>query len=182
MIKRVLLATVFVLALFPFQINAQGIEKGYHGFVDAGYSFEVLGGTLGFDWVEVNTIHGYQATPNIFIGAGMGLHFFPEVKRGHIRNDYYMWVRNSSMEIPLFADFRWTVLNKKITPFVDLRAGHCVSDGSGTYLSAGAGGRLTLKNNMGVYLMISYSTHQKVEYSSIEECNSAITARLGFDF
>ncbi|MCR5678831.1 MAG: hypothetical protein K6G08_01285 [Prevotella sp.] len=104
--KHYLFAIIAIFAMFCTQTNAQGLEKGYHGSVEAGYSVEVLGATLGFNWFELNTIHGYQVTPNIFVGAGIGVHFFPEVKEGHLSHGY-LWERESSVEKLLFADLRW---------------------------------------------------------------------------
>ena len=66
--KKLLL---FSIALLSFaSVNAQTIETGYHGFVEGAYSIEINGATLAMNWPEINTIHGYQATPNLFVGAG----------------------------------------------------------------------------------------------------------------
>lgn len=71
--------------LLPLLANAQAIEKGYHGFVEAGQSLVYFGSSsTKVNWTEINTIHGYQATPNLFVGAGVGFHFMPDVKDGDI--------------------------------------------------------------------------------------------------
>lgn len=191
---KFLLLLLFVLLVQS--LNAQVLQKGYHGSVEAGYSINA-GGTISIDWTEINTIHGYQATPNLFVGAGVGFHFMPEMAKGEIDGRPH-WKRDSKMEIPLFADFKWTILSKKITPFVDLRLGHNVSNGSGMYSSFGAGCRFALKSNQAIYAMAAYSSHKlKFEesymvsglnysyswaYKEIEENQSALSLKIGFEF
>ena len=168
---------LIAFAVYPFSISAQGLETGYRGSIEIGYSKEILGATMGFDWKEINTVHGYQATPNIFLGAGVGVHFTPKIP---YKSPF--GARENSTEIPVFADIQWTMLKKNITPLVDLRVGHCISDGSGMYTSIGGGCRMAIKSNTGVYVMFSYSTHNKVDYNSMEDSNSGLSARLGFEF
>ena len=56
--------------------NLSGLEEGYHGFIDVGYTFGV--GDYQFNRFEINSTHGYQFNPHIFLGGGLGLHFRPE--------------------------------------------------------------------------------------------------------
>ena len=102
------------------------------------------------------------------------------------------------MEIPIFADFRWTILNKCITPFVDLRLGHNVCNGSGLYASAGLGCRYALNGKQAIYGLISYTTHKLVyehshmvpgsgysyswAYRDFEEQLYALSIKVGFEF
>ncbi len=178
-------------------VNAQTIETGYHGFVEGAYSIDINGATLAMNWPEINTIHGYQATPNLFVGAGVGFHFMPNLKEGNI-DGKPSWKRESKMEIPIFADFRWTILNKGVTPFVDLRLGHNVCNGSGHYASAGVGCRYALKGKQAIYALASYTTHKLVydeshmisgygysyywAYRDFEENLSAVSIKVGFEF
>lgn len=185
--KRIYL---FLSILFSvLSINAQNINKGYKGFIEGGYSLNT-GGTCAVNWVELNTIHGYQATSSIFIGAGVGFHFMPELRAGNI-SGRPMWKRDSKMEIPIFADFKWTFLQKKITPFLDLRLGHNVSNGSGMYGSAGIGCRFAIKQHA-LNVIAAYSIHKiNVErldgvstwrYKEIEEGENAISIKIGYEF
>lgn len=190
--KKTILFIVFVL---PLAISGQIIEKGYHGFVEGGYAVNT-GGTISINWAEVNTIHGYQVNPNIFVGAGLGIHFTPEFKGNEIGGLPH-WRRGNKIEKPIFANFRWTMLNKKVTPLVDLRLGHNLSNGSGMYGSAGLGCRLALKNNKALYFVVSYTSHKlKFEesylisyrdyyswrYKEIKQEQTAVSARIGFEF
>ncbi|MBR1668413.1 MAG: hypothetical protein IJ693_09060 [Bacteroidaceae bacterium] len=63
--------------------------------VEAGYSVNT-GGTISVNWTEINTTHGYQATPKFFIGAGVGFHFIPDMKEGVIDGKPH-WKRDSSL-------------------------------------------------------------------------------------
>ena len=71
---------------FAINSNAQSMQSGYKGHVEAGYSVGI--GDYDFGRFEVNTTHGYQVNPYIFLGAGTGLHFMSSYKTG-------------DMEIPL---------------------------------------------------------------------------------
>ena len=194
--KRVFLLLINLLPLAAC-LHAQMIATGYHGMVEGGYSLNT-GGTISVNWTEINTIHGYQATPNLFIGAGVGFHFMPEFKGTEI-DGKPNWKRDSKMEIPLFADFRYTILNKRITPYLDLRLGHNVSNGSGMYSSLGAGCRFALKNRQAIYAMASYTSHKLTfeesymitggrnysyswAYKDFEENQSAVSFKIGFEF
>ena len=178
---------------------AQAIEKGYHGLVEAGYSLVYFGSSsTKVNWGEINTVHGYQATPNLFVGAGVGFHFVPEVKDGDIGGKPH-WKRDSSMEIPLFADFRWTILNKRVTPFIDLRLGHDLTNGSGMYQCLNIGCRFALKNNYAINAMIALDSHKlkfqqlysvktgKYDYEwnyrdVTDESQQGLVLKVGFDF
>ncbi len=191
--KKLLLFLVVFCAL---PMCAQSVEKGYRGSVEGGYAVNT-GSTFGINWTEINTIHGYQATPNLFVGAGVGFHFMPELKKAEIDGRPH-WKRESKMEIPVFADFKWIILKKKVTPFVDLRLGHNVSNGSGMYTSVGAGCRFALNNNQAIYALASYTTHKlkfeesymitKANYSyswaykEFEENLSNLSVKVGFEF
>ena len=67
----------FVMAaLLPcvLSIHGQNVSRNcYRGYIDAGYSIGV--GDYEFSRFEVNTSHGYQINPHLFLGAGAGLHF-----------------------------------------------------------------------------------------------------------
>ena len=171
--KKTILFIVFVL---PLAISGQIIEKGYHGFVEGGYAVNT-GGTISINWAEVNTIHGYQVNPNIFVGAGLGIHFTPEFKGNEIGGLPH-WRRGNKIEKPIFANFR-------------------CSNGSGMYGSAGLGCRFALKKNKALYFVVSYTSHKlKFEesylisyrdyyswgYKEIKQEQTAVSARIGFEF
>ncbi len=192
--KRLLF--IIALVLFYNNTNAQ-IKKGYHGFVDAGYAQE-LTGTLGISWIEVNTVHGYQFNPYIFVGGGLGIHYVPEFKEGDISGKPY-WKRDKSQQIPIFANVRWTILNKKITPFVDAKLGFDATKDTGLYETIGVGCRFGLKNNKAINLKLSYegrtleienfnmyynkySYDSYYYYTSSDEHQNNISLTVGYEF
>lgn len=185
---------ISVISLMSFTSGyAQSIETGYHGFVEGAFSKEIHGATLAMDWKEINTIHGYQVSPNFFVGAGMGMHFMPKLEKTS------MWKRDEKTEIPIFADIRWTILDKSITPFVDLRLGMNTMNGSKEYYSIGAGCRFALKGRYAINAMLAYTTHKLIydmvdmtyniyskryttTYKDFEENLTALSLKLGFEF
>lgn len=191
--KKFILIFVISMAL---PACAQTSEKGYRGSIEAGYAINT-GSTLGINWSEINTIHGYQATPNLFVGAGVGFHFMQELKKGEI-DGYPHWKRDGKTEIPVFANFKWIILKKKVTPFIDLRQGHDVSNGSGMYASYGAGCRFALKGSQSIFVLASYTTHKlkfeesymitkadysyKWAYNEIEEEMTNVSLKVGYEF
>lgn len=79
-------------------------EKGYK-FV---FSFDIMLGEMsGMKWT---TIHGSQLNERIYLGLGLGL---------CIANDY-----DIHLSVPVFADFRFDFLKKRITPYIETRAGY----------------------------------------------------------
>ena len=93
------LSIIWVIAL---NCNAQSSNGCYRGFIDAGYSIGV--GDYEFDRFEVNTSHGYQFNPYLFLGAGAGLHFMSSYETKDM--DIPLDVRDSKVDIPVFASIR----------------------------------------------------------------------------
>lgn len=191
--KKGLAALSILLTLLSVTIKAQ-IQKGYHGFIDAGYSINTSG-TLNANWTEINTIHGYQVNHYLFVGGGVGFHYVSEYSSNDI-DGHPLWKRDSSWEIPLFADLRWTILNKKVTPLIETRLGHYVTNDSGQYITIGAGCRFSL-NTQALYLTASYvssklqydeayMTHYNYaydwDYKKINESQSGVSIKIGYEF
>lgn len=99
--------------------NTSHIKKGYRGFV----TFEpILGNMYG---AGITTSHGFQFNKKLFLGMGTGFRYAEEGSYEH-------------MAIPIYLDFRFDILDYKISPFMTTRVGGCVSvnDGySGFYAS-----------------------------------------------
>ena len=186
-----------LLFLFPAICFSQEASKGYHGFIEAGYSVNPSAPTISVNWSEINTIHGYQVNPNLFVGVGVGFHFLEDTKTAEI-DGYPHWKRESSTEIPLFANFKWTILKKKVSPFIDLRLGHYLTNSSGVYESAGIGCRFALKHNQAIYALASYSVTKfrfqesymynvgkydyKWAYKDFDESQNVVSVKLGYEF
>lgn len=194
--KQLSFILILIILLIPIKGISQ-INNGYHGSIEAGYSINPTGPTISVNWAEINTIHGYQVNPYFFVGAGVGFHFLPEMKTSEI-DGYSHWKRECSTEIPIFANFKWTVLKKKITPFVDLRLGHYVTNNSGLYESAGIGCRFALKKSQSIYTLVSYTVSKfqfqesymidygkydyKWAYKDFDESQDVISLKVGYEF
>lgn len=183
-----------VLLLSVIGALAQNTSKNsYRGYVDAGYSVGV--GDYDFGRFEVNTSHGYQVNPYLFFGAGTGLHFmFSYETKGM---DIPLDVRESMVDVPVFANVRCNFLKKKVSPFIDVKGGTFVTNNGGLYVNASVGCRFSINAKQAINLFVGYAT-EKLEFETFAHFTShtsmdyvrsaekydaeAITLKLGFEF
>lgn len=153
----------FLLLLCAFGVKAQN-EAGncYRGFVDAGYTIGV--GDYDFGRFEVNTSHGYQINPYIFIGGGMGLHFMQSYKASGT-SDIPLDIRDSKVDIPVFANVRGTFMKSRFAPFIDAKAGTFINNNGGQYINASIGLRISVNKKQAVDIMVGY-TMEKLEFET----------------
>lgn len=78
-------------------------QRGYRGFLDAGYTVGV--GDTAEGRFEVSTSHGYQLCPYLFIGGGVSFQYFHS---------------DEVLEIPVYAHLRSELTRSRIAPIVDL--------------------------------------------------------------
>lgn len=185
---------LFALLLSAIGSNAQNTAKNcYRGYVDAGYSVGI--GDYDFGRFEVNTSHGYQINPYLFIGAGTGLHFMASYKTKDM--EIPLDVRDSKVDIPVFANIRCNFLKKKVSPFVDIKGGTYVTNSGGLYVNASAGCRFSINEKQAINLSVGY-TAEKLQFETFDRFTShtsmeytryttlydteAITVKLGFEF
>lgn len=192
---RKIISLGIITMIIHLSVHAQFVESGYRGFVEGGYSINT-GATIDVNFLELNTIHGYQTLPQLFFGVGIGFHSASDIKKNYIDGIPH-WKREGKLETPIFADIKWTIQNRRITPYVDLRLGHYASNGSGIYGSIGAGCRFALNNKSAIYGQLAY-TIQKLEfeesymviksysyywnYKTKEDNFNSISVRIGYDF
>lgn len=178
---------------FAINSNAQSMQSGYKGHVEAGYSVGI--GDYDFGRFEVNTTHGYQVNPYIFLGAGTGLHFMSSYKTGDM--EIPLDVRDSKVDIPVFANFRSNFTKGKISPFFDIKGGTFVTNNGGLYVVASLGVRYALNSKQGLSLSVGYAA-EKLEFETFDSFNGiydmsytrkpstydteAVSVKLGFDF
>ena len=161
--RTILLVIVFALTLL--QLRAQGFQsRCYRGHVDAGYSFGI--GDYNFGRFEVNTSHGYQFNPYFFLGAGTGVHFMSSYKTGGM--EIALDERDSKVDIPVFANIRCNILDKKFSPFVDVKGGTFVTNNGGLYLSAAIGCRYTINESYALNLSLGY-TRESLEFETFDD-------------
>jgi len=189
--KTVLL---FALMLVTISVSAQNMAKNcYRGFVDLGYAIGT--GDYDFERFEVNTSHGYQISPYVFIGAGVGLHFASSYENPDM--NIALDTRDSKVDIPVFANAHFNILKKKISPFVDIKGGTYVNNGGGLYVSASIGCRIAINKKQGVNIGVGYAI-EKLEFETFEHFTGkynlnytrksnlldteAYAVRIGFEF
>ena len=192
--KKIIIATV-LLAVVALKANSQNSAGNcYRGYVDAGYSIGI--GDYCFNRFEINTSHGYQINPYIFIGAGFGFHFMPEYETDGSSN-IALDIRDSEVDIPIFADVRINFMKSTFTPFVDVRGGTYVTNNGGLYVNAAVGCRYAINSKQGIYLAVGYAKG-KLEFQEFAGYTSSssgtyyrkaadgetesITIKLGFEF
>jgi hypothetical protein len=97
---------------------------GYHGFVDFGYTIGMGDSAHAFNRMELTITQGYQFSPSLFAGLGMGVHMYSDsVPLRKIENSIPV-VSSLSYVFPVFVDIRYNLSNGSIKPFAALKAGY----------------------------------------------------------
>ena len=147
-------------------------KSGYTGFVDleGGGGIGDHSGSL----CGVTTSHGYRIIPQLFVGGGTG-----------IRADFY-W---EAFYIPVFADVRYTILKRNISPIVGMKIGYSFLELQGICFNPGVGCRFGLSRNFALNISLNYQLQQaemewryNSDYYSSKEIFSYIGCNLGFEF
>ena len=190
--KTISAVAALLFTLSP--MHAQDILTNcYRGNVEAGYSVGI--GDYDFGRFEINTTHGYQFNPYFFLGAGTGIHFMSSYKTAGM--DVALDERESKVDIPVFANLRCNILNKKFSPFVDLKGGTFVTNNGGLYLVASVGCRYSINEKYALNLSVGYAK-EKLEFETFKDFvgshsmdyrtsprkldTEALSLKLGFEF
>lgn len=161
--KLILFLLVLVITLVTQSTFAQNVASNcYRGFVDVGYTIGV--GDYDFGRFEINTSHGYQINPYFFVGAGLGLHFFPSYETSGM-SDIPLDTRDSKVDIPVFANVRGTFMKTKFVPFIDAKAGTYVNNNGGLYYNVSIGLRIAVNKKQAVDIAVGY-TNEKLEFQT----------------
>lgn len=166
-----------LLAMASVSLCAQSLKgNSYKGYVDFSFSpgndgvyYEM--NTLGFG---ITTSQGYQINPYIYVGAGLGVHL------------YSMDNFETSVALPIFANFRANFTKTKVSPFFDAKIGYSVVDLKGVYLSPSLGVRIGLSNNLGLNIKVGYSaqkfTYWAYKYSIKDSYIHSANISIGLDW
>ncbi len=132
------------------KLIARNTMRGYHGFVDLGmgvtlHDFDGFAGdskSQGFG-IDILTSHGFQFNNFFFLGGGAGITECTE----------------TNIMVPIFANMRTNILNRRISPVIDIKGGYAVGDHDGAYISANIGVRIGLKKRVksAMYVMAEMS-------------------------
>lgn len=191
--KRLGIILLLLVSISSFAKSQNVYGNCYRGFVDVGYDIGV--GDYQFGRFEISSSHGYQVNPFFFVGAGFGLHFMSEYETPNM--SIALDVRDSSVEIPLFANLKCNFTKSKIAPFIDLKAGTFVTNNGGLYINISGGCRIATKDNQAVNVSVGY-TMQKLEFETFDRFISSssmahlreprvlntegVTIKVGYEF
>ena len=84
--------------------------------------------------LQANATAGYHFNRNLFLGAGLGLSYDLEARRVE---------ELSVVKMPVFANFRYSMINRLYSPFIGVSAGYDILD-PGPYLGADLGLRVRM--------------------------------------
>lgn len=171
--------------LLPTKPKFVGMKTDcYRGSIEAGYAIGMTK-DYGVDRLVINTSHGYQLDHHSYFGVGIGLHHYFHSK------GYYL--DSHSNVFPIFADFKGTFLQSRVSPFINIRIGYSFSEGKhneGFYFSPSAGINLSF-SDIALNLYVGYEM-QKFDtryydayydkYRKNKENFGAISFRFGIEF
>ena len=172
-------------------------NRGYKGFIDLGFSFGTSSNVEignqsekynnGDNRLEFSTSHGIFFNPYIFVGLGAGIHFYT----GYNDDDgQYQSYDEIAIAIPVFAHVRSHFIDKKVSPFIDIKLGYSVYEITGAYFSPTIGCRFAKGSRSAFWIGMGYSlqkAHEDIYYygrNKIETSFSfnAFSMKLGWDF
>lgn len=153
--EQVILSTVppksDSLPLIPAALEYPQTEvftKGYRGIVELGYG--IKSGKYGLDVTNFNFVNGYQLSKQMFVGVGTGIKYFNE---------------SEMTLIPLYADFKYSFLDQKVSPMFGFSAGFSFNpnngfEGEGFLFNPSLGAQIKGKNKMRYNISLNYQTQQ----------------------
>ena len=134
----VLTGAALVITGIPITVAGHSIMGCNVPWRDARYDTRGLGvivegGYFLPDVIEARAAFGYHFNSHIFLGGGIAPGFFLDSSS---RDD-----ATPRLSLPVYADFRWSIRNRLLTPYLGLLAGMELSDIS-PYLGAEIGARI----------------------------------------
>lgn len=146
-----------------------GIKRGFKGYVEVGYA---LGLSDDDDACGLaRAAFGYQFNSHIFAGLGAGIELYDEFE---------------DLGIPVFANLRYTILKKRVSPFVDAKAGYSMGDMEGLYLSPSIGCRFAIGKRMGITtsVCLEMQDYENWNYHHYGDSDTALSLglKVGFEF
>ena len=130
-----LLFALITLSIAPTTSNAQT----YKGSIEGGRTLHTDDMGL-FSTTDIYTTHGFQFNPYLYVGAGAGIR-----------------LGDSYTAIPIYADVNYTMLKKKVSPFIDAKIGYSLLDASGFYMNPGIGVSWNFYKGLSVFLKVGYT-------------------------
>ena len=159
-----------------FQYNSR-FQPGYKGIVEFGC--EVGIGDYGMDRLKLNIINGYQVNSRASLGFGTGVRYYFDAE---------------ATLIPIFADFRATFMDTKVSPYVSAGIGYSFDatngfEGVGFIFSPTVGVSFKISERSALNVGIGYEMQQMefyyYDYYSIyffKKLSDAISINVGISF
>lgn len=115
--KSVLILALLLLAtLVTSAQNNRAFEKGYRGNVSLTGNVGINKGFIN-NGIELTTSHGYNFGDGMYMGGGVGLNIS--------MNEY--------VDVPVFFDMKYNILDWKISPYMDCRLGAVIMADADTF-------------------------------------------------
>ena len=156
--------------------------RGYKAFYEAGYVFtlddnncyitNLCGNPPGCNRLSLTTSQGYQFNNFFYLGAGAGM----EVNTYRRSKG-----EEAGVSVPIFADLRFNILNdKKVLPFVVVRAGGSVGYYQGVYMGAQVGIRVKLDKK--IHALYAALVFDGLVDDNVIDGSSGLGFRIGFEY
>lgn len=124
-------------------------KRGYKGFL--GFGVQNWNGKQSS--VSVFTSHGYQFNSHIFLGGGVACLIRVDDNDYRSDNDYYRLYKedyyyyrtknkSGNFFLPVYAHFRYNLLSKRVSPFIEAKEGYSLVGITGIYAEVSSGLRI----------------------------------------
>ena len=147
--------------------SGNGLSGGFRMLIETGYQYAMTDDSSGSP--ILNVTWGEQLGSHFFIGGGVGIRYYP-----NFRDMGYF-------ALPIYVNVRWDIINKRVTPFIDLKGGYTPVELDGYNFSAGIGCRVRLGNKFA----LSASLGVELQDNSEQYRNNTsidLFTRIGIDF
>lgn len=158
-----------IIAVVMFMNAPTCNAQTYKGSIEGGRTFHTDDLEM-FSTTDIYTTHGVQLGSHFYIGAGAGV---------RLGDDY--------TSIPLYGSVRYTLLKKKISPFIDAKIGYSLLDAAGFYANPGAGVNWNFYKSLSVFLKVGYTYNSEAYGEAWNKDGEAVyphgvSASIGFSF
>ncbi len=137
--------------------------SGYQGFLEQGNG--ITFGKNSTSMFMLSTTHGCHINPNLYLGAGFSFSW----------NDEYVL-------FPLYTAFRYNVLQKKISPVMQIRLGSYLGEGGGQFGDLSVGLRFGTSRDFAFSVTLAGTYFEPFEESRYIEYFDADGSWLGYAY
>lgn len=152
--------------------SGNGLKTRFRILMETGYQFGLGDECASFSSAPFNISLGCQIGSHFYVGGGVGIRYLFNEEDGYFA-------------LPIFANIRYDILNKRISPFIDVKGGYTPIDISGFFWSGAAGcrfrlgDRFALSASLGVELQ-DYEAYSW--YSTKTETSIGLFTHIGIEF